>query len=212
MRRLRHGLAAIGLAIGLALAPLGAATLLPNGEQTFVDSNGAPLAAGKVYFYIPSTTTPKTTWRDAGQTVANANPVVLDSAGRAIIYGSGTYRQVVKDVFGNTVWDQLTQGLGSGGLIVNSPITGNIALTSCGGLYPINNLTGGAITVTMPTAPGAGDSCQFTDVAATAGAAPTIFAFGSNSLNLGGNQFVLGSYGASIGFTWLGTPAKWDPN
>ena len=41
--------------------PAVAATLLPNGKQLFTDSNGAPLAGGSVYFYIPGTSTPKDT-------------------------------------------------------------------------------------------------------------------------------------------------------
>lgn len=85
-----------------------AATLLPNGEQSFTSNNGQPLSSGKVYFYIPGTTTPKNTYQDSGQTILNTNPVVLNAAGRAIIYGSGVYRQVVKDNFGNTIWDQLS--------------------------------------------------------------------------------------------------------
>lgn len=83
---------------------------LANGEQQFLDSNGDPLASGSVYFYIPTTTTFKNTWQDINQTVLNANPVVLDAAGRAIVFGSGAYRQLVKDVNGNTIWDQLTYG------------------------------------------------------------------------------------------------------
>lgn len=84
------------------------ATLLPNGQQTFEDNNGNPLAGGSVYFYIPNTTTPKNTWQDSSQTTLNTNPVVLDSAGRAIIYGNGSYRQIVKDSVGNTIWDRQT--------------------------------------------------------------------------------------------------------
>jgi len=84
------------------------ATLLPNGKQQFFDANGAPLAGGTVTFYIPNTTTFKNTWQDPTQTTLNSNPVVLDAGGWAVIYGSGVYRQVVKDVFGNTIWDQLT--------------------------------------------------------------------------------------------------------
>lgn len=93
-------------------------TLLPPGEQTFLDENGNPLAAGCVYFYTPGTTSPKATYQNSGQTVANTNPVQLDAAGRAIIYGTGTYRQVVKKAgpnaglpcfpAGDQVWDQLT--------------------------------------------------------------------------------------------------------
>lgn len=89
--------------------PTSAATILPNGEQTFLDNNGNPLASGLVYFYIPSTFTPKDTWQDASGSTLNTNPVLLDDAGRAIIYGSGSYRQIVKDSLGNVIWDQLTE-------------------------------------------------------------------------------------------------------
>lgn len=84
------------------------ATLLPNGKQQFLDASGAPLVGGKVYFYIPGTTTPKDTYQDAGATILNTNPVTLDSAGEAVIYGSGAYRQIVNDADGVTIWDQLT--------------------------------------------------------------------------------------------------------
>lgn len=84
--------------------------LLPNAQQQFTDANGAPLAAGEVYFYEPGTTTPKNTWQDSGLTVLNANPVVLNAAGRATIWGSGSYRQVVYDQFGNLIWDGTTSG------------------------------------------------------------------------------------------------------
>ena len=100
------------LTLGVYHPPVHAATLLPNGEQTFVDENGKPLAAGCVYFYVPGTNTPKDTYVDPGGQAANTNPVILDGAGRAIIYGVGTYRQVVKKYpcgsLGEQVWDQLT--------------------------------------------------------------------------------------------------------
>lgn len=114
--RLGVGLWAAGwLLATLPLSPASAqqlAGLLPNGEQTFVDANGQPYSGGSVYFYLPSTTTPKTTWVDPGEVVPNANPVVLDTAGRAIIYGAGQYREILKDQWGNTIWDQLTYGQG----------------------------------------------------------------------------------------------------
>src|SRR5207245_1052250 len=63
---------------------------------------------GSLYFYIPSTTTFKTTWQDPDRVSVNTNPVVLDANGEAVIFGDGEYRQIVKDVFGNTIWDALT--------------------------------------------------------------------------------------------------------
>lgn len=102
-------------------------TLLPNGMQYFTDNNGLPLSAGCVYFYVPGTTTPKATYQDAGQTIANTNPVQLDAAGRAIIYGTGTYRQIVAATganpsspcspAGTTIWDQLTASTDSSATI-----------------------------------------------------------------------------------------------
>lgn len=69
--------------------------------------NGS-LAGGTVAFYVPNTLTFKQTWQNAGQTILNTNPVVLDSNGCAVIYGAGSYRQILKDSLGNTVWDQIT--------------------------------------------------------------------------------------------------------
>ena len=86
------------------------ATLLPNARQTFVDINGKPLVSGFVYFYVVDTLIPKDTWQDSGQTTLNTNPVVLDSRGQATIYGSGSYRQVLTDSLGNTIWDGETAG------------------------------------------------------------------------------------------------------
>ena len=83
-------------------------SLIPNAKQQFLDANGNPLAGGFVYFYIPSTTTFKNTYQNAALTILNSNPVILDSAGEAIIYGDGSYRQIVTDVNGNLIWDQPT--------------------------------------------------------------------------------------------------------
>src|SRR6185437_4239600 len=90
------------------------AGILPNAKTTFVDQNGKPLTSGKVYFYNPGTTTAKTTWQDANETIPNLNPVQLDNAGRAQIWGSGSYRQQVFDQFNNLQWDQITAGAGAG--------------------------------------------------------------------------------------------------
>lgn len=68
------------------------ATPLQAPYAQFFDSNGDPLSGGKVYFYEAGTTTPKDTYTDAGGLTPAANPVVLDSSGRAAIWITGTYR------------------------------------------------------------------------------------------------------------------------
>jgi hypothetical protein len=60
-----------------------------------LDANGNPLAGGKVYTYAAGTTTPKATYTDSTGLVANANPVILDSAGYASIWVDGTYKFVI---------------------------------------------------------------------------------------------------------------------
>lgn len=86
--------------------------LLPNGKQQFVDQNGAPLAGGMVYFYAPGTNNFVNTYQDAAGTIPNQNPVLLDSNGQAVIWGAGTFRQVVQNASGLTVWDQVVRSAG----------------------------------------------------------------------------------------------------
>lgn len=90
------------------------AGLMPMAEQQFFDNNGNPLSAGTVTTYVVGTTTLKTTWQDAGETIPNTNPIVLNAAGRAIIYGDGNYRQIVRDRNGNLIWDAVTSAFGTG--------------------------------------------------------------------------------------------------
>ena len=83
-------------------------SLLPEAQQQFLDQNGAPLAAGLVYHYVPGTTTPAPTWADPALTVLNPNPVQLDMGGRATIWGNTQYRQIVVDVNGAQIYDLVT--------------------------------------------------------------------------------------------------------
>lgn len=110
MNRVYKHLLALTLALfacsALAQSPGGQ---VPNGMQQFTDGNGSPYAGGRVYFYVPGTTTPKTTYLDPGLTTPNVNPVELDANGRAIIWGptGALYRQVLTNKDGVTIWDQI---------------------------------------------------------------------------------------------------------
>ena len=77
-------------------------------------SINSSLAGGSVGYFVPSTLTIKQTWQNSGETVLNSNPVSLDANGCATVYGSGVYRQILKDNLGNTIWDVLTSSTGSG--------------------------------------------------------------------------------------------------
>ena len=87
-------------------------TLMINGRKQFFAANGTPLAGGFVYYYTPGTTSFKTTWKDAGQVATNTNPIILDAAGSAVVYGAGQYREYVTDASANLIQDALTQNTG----------------------------------------------------------------------------------------------------
>jgi hypothetical protein len=125
------------------------ATYVPNARQQFCDANGNPVSAGSVGMYVVSTLTPKNTWQDSAQTTLNSNPVPLDSGGYAQIYGSGSYRQILKDSLGNTIWDKVVSDVASGPL---SNVQGNPTLAAGLTGFPDDgsgSLQNGQINVTL---------------------------------------------------------------
>ena len=69
-----------------------------------LDASGDPLSGGKLHTYIAGTTTNKTTYSDSALTTPNANPVVLDSRGEAKIFGTGSYKFVLKTSADVEIW------------------------------------------------------------------------------------------------------------
>lgn len=74
--------------------------------QTAWDAAGAVEPGAKLYFYVTGTTTPKDTYSNSGLSVANANPMIADAAGRfgAIFLGSGDYKVILQDADGVQIW------------------------------------------------------------------------------------------------------------
>lgn len=101
----------------VALAPFGYSQTLPNATPMpsavyqFLDPNGAPLAGGKLYTCVAGFTCPgsnaQATYTDSTAGTQNANPIVLDSAGRAQIWlGPQPYRLTLQDANGVQQWTQ----------------------------------------------------------------------------------------------------------
>lgn len=152
------------------------ATILPQARTVFLDNNNIPISGGFVYMYVPNTTTPKTTWQDVGETTPNSNPIILDSQGSCLLYGSGQYTQEVHDSLGNLIWTGLTQDLY--GLVVggNNTFTGNnifsgtnsfTGSTSLGSLATATTQTPGDNTTKVAT-----DAFVAAAIAAVAAAVP----------------------------------------
>lgn len=80
------------------------AVVMPAAKQAFFTSTGIPLVGGRVQTFAAGTSTPKATFADAAGTIPNANPVVLDARGEALIYWAGGYKVQLEDATGAIVW------------------------------------------------------------------------------------------------------------
>jgi hypothetical protein len=60
-------------------------SLFAGAGWQFFDNNGVPLAGGLIYTYAAGTTTPQATYTSSTGGTAQANPIVLNSAGRVAV-------------------------------------------------------------------------------------------------------------------------------
>lgn len=95
-----------------------------------LDDSGHPMSGGKVWTYESGTTTPKDMWLDRDKTTLATNPIVLDTFGRAEVYGDGLYKFVVMDPDDVELYD-----------------VDEIELIASGGNYTIDTLQIGDTTV-----------------------------------------------------------------
>ncbi len=138
--KLKLGAVLLPLLFLAVKAALGGGLIPPPAQTQFFTSAGAPVVGGRVYFYVPNTTTPSPTWSNPALSVLNPNPVILDPAGRASIWAPAntSFREVVQDQFGNLVWDQPTATGSTSGL--SGPVVSAVNGTVCWG-----NTTGTAL-------------------------------------------------------------------
>jgi len=61
------------------------------------------LENGKVYTYAAGTTTLTNLYTDVTLTTSADNPIILDNDGRAVVYGNGRYKFVIKDAYDQSV-------------------------------------------------------------------------------------------------------------
>ena len=131
---------------------------------TFTNGFGLPCAGCKLWTYSAGTTTPLATYVDATGVSQNTNPITLDAAGGAFIWvGSNSYKFLLKDIFGSTVWtaDQVNAGnlfpcasanaiqtanVAGTGLACDASITINVTTHTINvGTLPANHVTIGAL-------------------------------------------------------------------
>jgi len=83
-------------------------SLFAGAGWQFFDNNGVPLAGGLIYTYAAGTTTPQATYTSSSGSIAQSNPIVLNSAGRVSVgevwVSEGlSYKFVLKDSTGTTI-------------------------------------------------------------------------------------------------------------
>jgi hypothetical protein len=73
----------------------------------FFTTAGVPMAGGLLYTYAAGTTTPLVTYTDSSGTIANTNPVILDSRGEASIWLSNVgYKFKLATAANVDIWTQ----------------------------------------------------------------------------------------------------------
>lgn len=127
-----HLLAIIALFLLLGNAKIAKAqvpvALGPVPKTTFVDSTGAPLSGGILCSYAAGTNTPQATYTDQTGSVVNANPVVLDSAGRANVwFAAAAYKLVL--AAGGTCASPVSQQWSVDGFSIGVFANGNNSFT-----------------------------------------------------------------------------------
>lgn len=107
------------------------ASLSPSIKFSALDANGNPAAGWRVYTYEAGTSTPKATYTTSAASVANANPVVLDSRGEATIWLSGTYKIRLTTAADVLVWedDNVSDGT-TNGAFTNASFAGTLSISS----------------------------------------------------------------------------------
>lgn len=83
-----------------------AATLLPEGKQSFQTASGTPAVGWKLATFLAGTNTPATTWQDANQAAPNTNPIIMDARGECSVFFDGAYKLVLRDNLDNVIWTQ----------------------------------------------------------------------------------------------------------
>jgi hypothetical protein len=76
-----------------------------------IDASGDPLSGGKVWTYEAGTSTLKNTYTDQAMSANSTNPIILDSRGKATVFGYGNYKfkvynsaDVLQDTIDNLIY------------------------------------------------------------------------------------------------------------
>lgn len=144
------------------------AILSPLPKMQFFSSAGVPLAGGKLYSYVAGTTTPLATYTTQAGTIANTNPIILDSRGEASVWlASSAYKLKLTTAADVELWtvDNISSAETFGASQLLSNVVGSDTITA---------------TVTSPNFTGYAAGQQFSFVVAATNTTTSV------TLNLNG--------------------------
>lgn len=182
-------------------------SLLAGAGWQFLDDNANPLTGGLLYTYAAGTTTPLATYTSSSGSTPNANPIVLDAAGRVsqevwLTVGSD-YKFILKNSTGVTIWtkDDIPGGTSSDDVTFLQAGTGAVERTAQAKMRDV-------VSVKDFGAVGDGVTNDTTAIqnaiAAVSAAGVVMFPPGTylvSTVNVTGKSVVLSGYGATINST-----------
>jgi microcystin-dependent protein len=226
---------ALALLATLTVYPASAADLWrPKGQPAFVDSNGAPLAGYKLCFFDAGTSNETTVYKDSDAQTVWSQPITLDSGGGledAIYVEAGAFKEklmasdaddcddtaiyTLDDIPGALDIDTLSVSFAKPETPVLSKASNYTAVIGDIGKVINVDATGGAVTITLPTAATAGDGGQLyvrkTDASANA---VTIQTVGADTIDGSSTATISSQYAAegivSNGSIWSTITAVGD--
>jgi hypothetical protein len=195
-----------------------AGSLFYNPKPHFETSAGLLASGYKLFFYVPSTTTKKDTYTTSGLSVANSNPIVLNSRGESTndIYLNGAYKVVLATSTasdppsgGDIIWtvDNVTS---LNQLTTTSTKTSNYTVTtSDNGKVFFVDCTSGSITISLPAVSSAGDGFTVS-IKKIDSSANTVTIDGNSSETIDGSlTYVLTKQNEGTGFIVDGVATAW---
>ena len=157
-----------------------ASQLNPPPKMQVFNTDGSFCSGCKLYTYETDAVTPKATYQDADNSVANTNPVVFNSRGEAVIFFDGEYYLELKDSSDVTIYTISSYGTASStsttdtnNLLANSSFETDDNGDNLPDSWDASITTGAAMTLTTADNRNGVNSLKITASAASGGGTVT---------------------------------------
>lgn len=104
--------------------------------KAFDPGTGNPLASGKLYTYLPNTTTLVNTYKDYAGAATNTNPIVLDANGECDLFFNGWIKLALYDANNVLVWTKDNLAFGA---LTNNISADNVFLPVGDNTFSVND-------------------------------------------------------------------------